>query len=132
VLANAYFGKDTADRHILEKTFPFFGDNRMAEHIIHVFYQDDIEAFSNPRRYIVQVTLVVLRDQHAGNVASLCGQQFFGQPPMGRTRPRKVISPVMASCLRTGFWTRADTIEVAMVIPAEGPSFGIAPSGTWT
>jgi hypothetical protein len=27
---------------------------------------------------------------------------------------------------------RTDTMEVAMATPADGPSFGVAPSGTWT
>ena len=28
-------------------------------------------------------------------------------------------------------WVRAEAIDVAIVIPADGPSFGVAPSGTW-
>ena len=32
---------------------------------------------------------------------------------------------------RVGILVSADTSVVAMVIPADGPSFGIAPSGTW-
>lgn len=103
MLANAYFGKDTADRHILEKTFPFFGDNRMAEHIIHVFYQDDIEAFSNPGRYIVQVRSLSLGINTLVMLPRFAASSFSVSPPIGNTRPRKVISPVMASCLRTGF-----------------------------
>src|SRR5215207_8484761 len=52
-------------------------------------------------------------------------------PPIGRTRPRSVISPVIATSLRTGMFARALTIAVAIVIPADGPSFGIPPAGTW-
>ena len=51
-------------------------------------------------------------------------------PPTGNTLPRKVISPVIA---RNGFTLRFVNDEanaVSMVTPAEGPSFGIAPSGT--
>ncbi len=51
---------------------------------------------------------------------------------MGRTRPRRVISPVMARSLRTGRFKRAETMDVARVMPAEGPSLGVAPSGTCT
>src|SRR3989304_49548 len=52
-------------------------------------------------------------------------------PPMGRTRPRSVISPVWARSLRTGMPVSALTMAVAMVMPAEGPSLGMAPAGTW-
>ena len=40
-----------------------------------------------------------------------------------------VTSPVIAISFLTGFPVRADTIAVVMVIPAEGPSLGTAPSG---
>ena len=51
---------------------------------------------------------------------------------MGSTRPRSVISPVIAMSLRTGTLASALTIAVAIVTPAEGPSFGTAPSATCT
>ena len=54
---------------------------------------------------------------------------FSLMPPTGRTLPRNVISPVMATSWRTGCPVSADAMAVAMVIPAEGPSLGIAPSG---
>ena len=38
----------------------------------------------------------------------------------------------MATSLRTGMRQSAETSVVAMVTPAEGPSLGMAPSGTWT
>ena len=37
----------------------------------------------------------------------------------------------MATSARIGTRVRAEAIEVAMVMPADGPSFGVAPSGTW-
>ena len=49
---------------------------------------------------------------------------------MGKTLPRKVISPVIAKSDRTARFDKAEAIAVAIVIPAEGPSLGIAPSGT--
>ena len=52
-------------------------------------------------------------------------------PPIGRTRPRRVISPVIATSLRTGMPVSAETIAVAIVTPADGPSLGMAPAGTW-
>ncbi len=32
----------------------------------------------------------------------------------------------------TGMPVRAETIAVTMATPADGPSLGVAPSGTWT
>src|SRR6266702_735428 len=52
-------------------------------------------------------------------------------PPTGSTRPARVISPVMATRGRTARPVSSDTIAVTRVMPAEGPSLGMAPSGTW-
>src|SRR6202035_4662461 len=57
---------------------------------------------------------------------------FSFKPPIGRTRPRSVISPVMATSCRIGIPVMVETIAVAIATPADGPSFGVAPSGTWT
>ncbi len=37
----------------------------------------------------------------------------------------------MATSLRTATPVSAETIEVIIPTPAEGPSLGVAPSGTW-
>src|SRR5438046_206887 len=47
----------------------------------------------------------------------------------GSTRPLSVISPVMATSCLTAMPVMVDTIAVAIATPAEGPSFGVAPSG---
>ena len=54
---------------------------------------------------------------------------FSFRPPIGSTLPRSVISPVMATSPRTGILVSALQMVVAMVMPAEGPSLGMAPSG---
>ena len=51
-------------------------------------------------------------------------------PPTGSTLPRRVISPVMANLFFTLRCVNTDTSEVNIVIPALGPSLGVAPSGT--
>ncbi len=56
---------------------------------------------------------------------------FSFTPPIGSTRPVSVSSPVMATSLRTLRPDTAETSAVAIVMPADGPSFGIAPAGTW-
>ena len=60
-----------------------------------------------------------------------CAASTFSlSPPIGSTRPRRVISPVIARSCRTGILVSAETRAVAMVMPADGPSLGMAPSGT--
>src|SRR3989442_656638 len=67
------------------------------------------------------------------SIPKRCAAKSFSfTPPIGSTRPRKVISPVIATFLRTGTRVRAETIATAIVIPADGPSLGIAPSGICT
>ena len=63
-------------------------------------------------------------------IPRLAARSFSFKPPIARTLPRSVISPVIATSLRTGMEVNALTNEVAMVTPAEGPSFGTAPAGT--
>ena len=41
----------------------------------------------------------------------------------------RYISPVIATSRFTGIPDNADIIAVAIVIPADGPSLGVAPSG---
>ena len=64
--------------------------------------------------------------------ARCAASTFSLTPPIGSTLPRKVISPVIATSFRTGSLASAETSVVASVIPADGPSFGMAPSGTCT
>ncbi len=56
---------------------------------------------------------------------------FSFSPPIGSTWPVSVISPVIATSARTGRPDSSDTSAVAIVTPALGPSFGVAPAGTW-
>ena len=73
----------------------------------------------------------------AGRVTALsparaAATTFSLMPPTGSTKPRRLISPVIAVSLRTVRWVNSDTSAVYIATPAEGPSFGIAPAGTWT
>ena len=45
-------------------------------------------------------------------------------------RPESEISPVMAMSPRTGRRVSSEASAAAIVTPADGPSFGIAPDGT--
>jgi hypothetical protein len=50
-------------------------------------------------------------------------------PPTGRTLPRSVISPVIAKYGLIVLLVNKELRVESKVIPADGPSFGIAPSG---
>ena len=56
---------------------------------------------------------------------------FSLKPPIGSTAPLNVISPVIPKWQSTGRFDNALTNAVVSVTPADGPSFGTAPSGTW-
>ncbi len=55
---------------------------------------------------------------------------FSLTPPMPRTSPSVVISPVIARLAATGLLIAADTSDANKLTPADGPSFGYAPIGT--
>ena len=59
----------------------------------------------------------------------LAAINFSFKPPIDNTLPVSVISPVIAKLFFTGLSKRRDSRAVTIVIPAEGPSFGVAPSG---
>ena len=61
--------------------------------------------------------------------AAAAAMVFSFSPPMASTSPVRVTSPVIATSWRTGMPERALTSAVTMAHPAEGPSFGTAPSG---
>ena len=64
--------------------------------------------------------------------ARLAAIVFSLIPPTGRTFPVNDSSPVMATFCRIGLFNASDSKAVTMVTPADGPSFGVAPSGMWT
>ena len=64
--------------------------------------------------------------------ARCAASTFSRTPPIGSTWPVRVISPVMPTSAETGRPRTSDAIAVAIVMPAEGPSFGTAPAGTCT
>ncbi|MNC87793.1 hypothetical protein D3C83_35500 [compost metagenome] len=64
--------------------------------------------------------------------ARCAASTFSLTPPIGSTLPRSVISPVIATSRRVGMRVNAEMSVVAIVMPAEGPSLGMAPSGTCT
>ena len=62
--------------------------------------------------------------------ARCAASSFCFSPPIGSTRPCNVTSPVMPTPAFTGRPVTSDATAVVIVMPADGPSFGIAPDGT--
>jgi len=54
----------------------------------------------NSGRDILHIALIVLRQDYGGDSGPMGGQHFLLDPPTGRTLPRSVISPVMATSPR--------------------------------
>src|SRR6266516_7595801 len=63
--------------------------------------------------------------------ARLAASTFSLMPPTGSTRPRKLISPVIATSERTRRCVKSEVNATTIVTPALGPSLGVAPAGTW-
>jgi hypothetical protein len=63
--------------------------------------------------------------------ARVAASTFSFTPPIGSTRPRSEISPVIATSLRAVRPVSIETSATNMATPALGPSFGMAPAGTW-
>lgn len=63
--------------------------------------------------------------------AACAASTLLLMPPTGSTRPRSVASPVIAVSLRTFRPEKSEARAVKIVTPADGPSFGTAPWGTW-
>ncbi|KAH3670744.1 hypothetical protein OGAPHI_001260 [Ogataea philodendri] len=59
----------------------------------------------------------------------LAARVFSFRPPIRRTRPVNVSSPVIATSGSKGRFRASDRNDDVIATPAEGPSFGVAPSG---
>src|SRR5258707_340402 len=102
------------------------------KHLVHARDRNDVEAFLDAVADLHEVLGVLFGNEHC-----------FDAPAQGREqllletgdRPHAAAQrdfAVMATSRRTGMPVIIETIAVAMATPAEGPSFGVAPSGTCT
>ena len=105
----------------------------LLEHLVHVVGVDELDV---PRGglALISATSASLRSGRKMRVmpAARAASTFSLMPPTGSTCPVRVTSPVMATSASTG---RPDTMlarATVMATPAEGPSLGTAPAGTWT
>src|SRR6266446_5030224 len=102
------------------------------QHLVECPHVDDLHVAENFRRKISHgVRLVVRGQQHFLDARALGAKHLFLDSAMGSTTPDSVISPVIATPSRTGRPLSKLTSDVTIAAPAEGPSFGTAPDGTW-
>ena len=82
--------------------------------------------------HVVQVGFVAGGRITSRSPALWAASTFCLTPPMGSTRPDSVTSPVIATVGRIGVSRNRLTSAVVIVMPADGPSLGMAPAGKWT
>jgi hypothetical protein len=113
----------------LKQTFPLF-HNHILQHLIHVFDQVDGQFLSDFNRYIVEIVRYpgirtwVMLPRLAAGASSV-------RPPIGEYPAAQGNLTGHRELMAHRRLHKTETRVVAMVIPADGPSFGIAPSGTW-
>ena len=94
-------------------------------------YRLYVEMLLDVFRHLHQVTLVFVRDDHRLDATAQGGQQLLLETTDRQGLTTQGDLPVIATSARTGIPVSAEVSDVAMPIPALGPSFGVAPSGTW-
>ena len=110
---------------------PSLFHQRRLEHLRHLGDEVEGECVADVFGQVFQVLVIFLGQDDIGDTRAVCTEHLFLIPPTGSTWPRRVISPVIATLRRTGCAVKAEMSAVASVMPAEGPSLGICPSGTW-
>lgn len=105
-------------------------DESLIQHLLGVMHKYNLQCINNILGNFGNILAVLLRKQHRCYACACCSKQFSRKPPIASTRPLRVISPVIASLARTGMPVSALATAVISEIPADGPSFGTAPSGT--
>lgn len=115
----------------LERRF-FFGraDKDELEYRIYVLGSQEAELTADGLVDILKVALVVCRDDDGLDPGAQRAMVFSRSPPIGRTRPRRVISPVMATSRRAGRPDSAEMSATVTVMPADGRPSGQRPPGS--
>ena len=85
----------------------------MRQDIIHIFHVDKFQFFSYGLRYFFHISFILFREQDLPDPELAGGKNFLFHSADGKD------------------FACEGNFAVAMVIPAEGPSFGTAPSGRW-
>ncbi len=93
----------------------------------------NVICLADVRRHVVEVTTVALGQDHFGQARRMRGEHLLLEPA-DRQHPalQRDLAGHADGALRTGRPVSSDASAVTIVTPALGPSFGIAPAGTWT
>lgn len=75
---------------------------------------------------LLYIFLVLLAHDNISDTSTFGSKNLFLDTSYRKNFPRSVISPVIAIFFRIFLWVRADAMLVAIVIPADGPSLGVA------
>src|SRR5438094_163629 len=108
------------------------------QNFVKIFHHVHLEGAPHILREIVQIRPILLGEYDGPNPGAHGAQHLFffatdrqhATPERDLTGHREIVT--MATALvSAGRRDKADTSAVAIVTPADGPSFGIAPAGTW-
>src|SRR5439155_17550446 len=102
------------------------------QHVVHSFNEVQLHGIAQVLGNFSDIFFIVLGRIASKSPARCAASSFSFNPPIASTLPRSVISPVMPKSRRTRTRLGALAMADSFVMPAEGPPFGIAPSGTWT
>src|SRR5438876_8923169 len=106
--------------------------HRAGEHLVHARDRNDLEPTLDALADLHEVLGVLFGNEHCFDAPAQGREQLLLETGDRPHAARSVISPVMARSRRTGMPVMSETLAVAIATPAEGPSFGVAPSGTCT
>ena len=102
------------------------------QYLINPFHLANSKISFNIVRYLLQITTIIIWDDYRCDTAAMsCKKLFLESANLQYLTAQGYLSPVMATLALTGIPVKTDTRAVHMPTPAEGPSFGVAPSGTW-
>ena len=102
-----------------------------SQNVGHVLNDDPSQ--STPQHFgnLIEIFFVPFGQDNGLDTRTKGGQGFFLKPANGQYSTAQRNSPVIATSRLTGRFVNAEIRAVATVIPADGPSLGIAPAGTW-
>lgn len=107
-----------------------FGKQGNVEYLSDVMHIVELQSFEVAGLYVFNIFAVFVAKYDFFDAGTFGSQYLFLDTAHGQHTARRVISPVMARWARTLRWVNDEAMEVTMVIPADGPSLGMAPSGT--
>ncbi len=108
------------------------GENkRRVEYAVHMGRHDEMKPLAHRRDDVLEIFPVRLGNNDRVHTGAVGGHRFFPQTADGEDTAAQRNFACHGDVMTHQTAGQAETRAVAIVIPAEGPSFGIAPSGKW-